>query len=165
MTGTAVEALRQYAEGIWGRATIPLQDVTHFMIVGSNCTLRRLKESLELDLAPFFPAKPLITASTNASIQCGLKGLCSQCLQWQVDPVTGKRTKAVFGCSWQDQPLEIIDLDNVAARLAQNRVQEHLTNLWLEHLLPRRTPARPAATESVVTVPATLEPEAYVVEF
>jgi len=57
-----------------------------------------------------------------------------ECLHWQIDPTTGERTKAVFGCSWQDQPLDIIDLDNVEARLGQNRVQEHLTNLWIEYL-------------------------------
>ncbi|KPK52372.1 MAG: hypothetical protein AMS22_09235, partial [Thiotrichales bacterium SG8_50] len=51
------------------------------------------------------------------------------------DPHTGQRTKAVFSCSWQDQPLDIVDLDNLDERLAQNKVQEHLTNLWLDHLL------------------------------
>jgi hypothetical protein len=67
-------------------------------------------------------------------VQCGLKGVCAHCLHWQIDPATGKRTKAVFGCSWQDQPVDIIDLDNVEERLQQNRLQEHLTNLWVEHL-------------------------------
>jgi hypothetical protein len=66
-----------------------------------------------------------------------LKGVCSQCLQWQIDPHTGQRTKAVFGCSWQDEPLDIVDLDNLDERLSQNRVQEHLTNRWLEYLLSR----------------------------
>jgi hypothetical protein len=55
-----------------------------------------------------------------------------------VDPHTGSRTKAVFGCSWQDQPLDIVDLDNLDARLGQNRLQEHLTNLWLDHLLAQK---------------------------
>jgi hypothetical protein len=165
MTGSAVEALRCYAEGKWGRPAIPLQDVTHFMIVGSNCTVRRFKEASELELAPFFPARPQMTASTNAPIQCGLKGLCSQCLQWQLDPATGKRSKAVFGCSWQDQPLEVIDLDNAVARLGQNRVQEHLTNLWLEHLLPRRTTIRGMAGDGASpALDMREEPERYVVE-
>jgi NADPH-dependent glutamate synthase beta subunit-like oxidoreductase/NAD(P)H-flavin reductase len=164
MTGSAVEALRRYAEGKWGPPAIALQDVTYCMIVGSNCTVRRFKEASERDLAPFFPTRPLMTASSNAPIQCGLKGLCSQCLQWQIDPVTGKRTKAVFGCSWQDQPLEMIDLDNVDARLGQSRVQEHLTNLWLEHLLPRPLTTRETAVEVTSPVPFPQEVERYVVE-
>jgi len=164
MTGDAIEALRGYAEGRWGRPAVLLQDVAHCLIVGPNRTVRRFKEASELELAPFFSIRPRMTASTNAPIQCGLKGLCSQCLQWQVDPVTGERSKAVFGCSWQDQPLEVIDLDNVDARLGQSRVQEHLTNLWLEHLVPRRATMRGTVAEGVSSGLFTLEVEPYVVE-
>jgi len=63
-----------------------------------------------------------------------LKGICAQCLQWQIDPATGQRTKAVFACSWQDQPLDIVDIDNLEERLSQNRLQEQLSNLWLDYL-------------------------------
>jgi hypothetical protein len=58
-----------------------------------------------------------------------LKGVCAQCLQWQIDPETGERTKAVFACSWQDQPLEIIDLDHLASRERQNSCQKILNRL------------------------------------
>jgi hypothetical protein len=36
-------------------------------------------------------------------------------------------------CS-SSSPLDIVDLVNLDDRLAQNRLQEHLTNLWLDHL-------------------------------
>jgi len=68
-------------------------------------------------------------------MQCMLKGVCAQCLQWQIDPSTGKRTKAVYACSWQSQPMEIVDLGNLDERLQQNQLQEKLSNLWLEHIL------------------------------
>jgi hypothetical protein len=64
-----------------------------------------------------------------------LKGVCAQCLQWQIDPETGERTKAVFACSWQDQPLEIIDIDHIDARQLQNRLSNQLTNLWIDYVL------------------------------
>jgi NADPH-dependent glutamate synthase beta subunit-like oxidoreductase/NAD(P)H-flavin reductase len=134
VTGAVVEVLRQYAAGALGLPALPLDDVQQVMIQASSCTVRAFKQAREHELAPFLRKKPPITASVNTPIQCGLKGVCAQCLHWQVDPNTGERTKAVFGCSWQDQPLDIIDLDNVDARLGQNRVQEHLTNLWIEHL-------------------------------
>ena len=67
-------------------------------------------------------------------MQCMLKGVCAQCLQWQIDPETKQRTKAVFACSWPDQPLELIDFDNVDERQIQNKLQEQLSQLWVEHL-------------------------------
>lgn len=74
------------------------------------------------------------SAAVYAPMQCMLKGVCAQCLQWQVDPVTQKRTKAVYACSWQHQPLNIIDIDNIHDRLIQNKTQEILSNLWLDYL-------------------------------
>ena len=74
------------------------------------------------------------TAAVFGPMQCMLKGVCAQCLQWQIDPATGKRTKAVYACSWQNQPIEIIDIDSLSERLAQNQCQEHLGRLWLDHI-------------------------------
>ena len=68
-------------------------------------------------------------------MQCMLKGVCAQCLVWQHDPQTGKRTKAVFTCSWQEQPLEMSDLDNLDERLSQNHtpgnVNEFMVGLFI----------------------------------
>jgi NADPH-dependent glutamate synthase beta subunit-like oxidoreductase/NAD(P)H-flavin reductase len=75
------------------------------------------------------------TAAVFGPMQCMLKGVCAQCLQWQIDPQTGKRTKAVYACSWQNQPLEIIDLENINERLKQNSCQETLSKIWLSHVL------------------------------
>ena len=67
-------------------------------------------------------------------MQCMLKGVCAQCLQWQIDPKTGSRTKAVYACSWQDQPLEIIALDHLSERenINDNEVSK-LNDFWLQH--------------------------------
>ena len=70
-------------------------------------------------------------------MQCMLKGVCAQCLQWQIDPQTGSRTRAVFSCAHQDQPLAWIDVDNLAARQTQNRLSDHLAALWVQDLLAR----------------------------
>jgi hypothetical protein len=64
-----------------------------------------------------------------------LKGVCAQCLNWQIDPNTGQRTRAVFSCAQQDQPLAWIDLDNLAARQRQNSVADTVSALWLDHVL------------------------------
>jgi len=59
-----------------------------------------------------------------------MKEVCGQCLQPHVDPHTGKRSY-VFSCFNQDQPLDYVDFDALAARLRQNGVQEKLTAKWI----------------------------------
>ncbi len=81
-----------------------------------------------------FAASAEFKASVYGPMQCMLKGVCAQCLQWQIDPLTGKRTKAVYACSWHNQPLEIIDISNIDERLKQNAMQETLSELWLDLL-------------------------------
>jgi NADPH-dependent glutamate synthase beta subunit-like oxidoreductase/NAD(P)H-flavin reductase len=142
VTAPVVEALAQYAAGKLGDIPIRLDEVTRLQVAGSNRLVRLMRDARKNELAPYLTRKPATTASISTPMQCCLKGVCSQCLQWQLDPATGKRTKAVFSCSWQDQPLDIVDLDNLDERLSQNRVQEHLTNQWLDHLLTRHNIAR-----------------------
>ena len=94
-----------------------------------NSALLKFMQSIR---STHFSPDTKFSASVYGSMQCMLKGVCAQCLQWQIDPETGKRTKAVYACSWQHQPMEIIDIDNIHERLTQNRMQEILANLWFE---------------------------------
>lgn len=52
----------------------------------------------------------------DGPMQCLLKGICAQCLQWQVDPKTGERVKAVYSCSWTHQPAELVDAHHLVSR-------------------------------------------------
>jgi hypothetical protein len=69
-------------------------------------------------------------------MQCMMKEICAQCLQKHRDPKTGKET-VVFTCFDQDQPMDLLDWDNLRARLRSNSLQEKLGALWLERLLAR----------------------------
>ena len=160
ITSHVVDALRRYAAGELGPPAVALEDVQQVMIQATTCTIRALKRARDAELAPYMRHKPAFTASVNAPIQCGLKGVCAQCLHWQIDPVTGARTKAVFGCSWQDQPMDIVDFDNVDARLGQNHLMEHLTSLWLEHLEPTQAIRRNGWN----SFPASFEQDPYLAE-
>lgn len=73
-------------------------------------------------------------AAVYGPMQCMLKGVCAQCLQWQIDPVSGERTKAVYACSWQDQPIELIDLQHLQDRTLPVRLLERLNQLYLTEL-------------------------------
>lgn len=64
--------------------------------------------------------------SVFGPMQCMLKGVCAECWQWQIDPLTKERTKVVFACSWQDQPLEVIDLNHLESRQESNQLLDRL---------------------------------------
>ena len=75
-----------------------------------------------------------------------MKEVCAQCLQPQIDPVTGERT-VVFSCFNQDQALDRVDFPALHERLGQNGVQEKLTAQWIDRAL-RQLGLREAAAGS-----------------
>lgn len=111
-----------------------LADVDRVYVIGDTDLLRRFQSARKTRLREHLIKDPKVLGSVYGNMQCMLKGVCAQCLQWQIDPETGQRTKAVFACSWQDQPLEIIDIDHIDARQLQNRLHEHISSLWVDHL-------------------------------
>ncbi|MGH8671392.1 MAG: FAD-dependent oxidoreductase [Burkholderiales bacterium] len=141
VTGNPLEALIRYAEGglqdTNPGATIKLHEVDRILVFGSTALLRAFQDGLKGDLKRCFKNDVQAIGGVGSPMQCMLKGVCAQCLQWQIDPDTGHRTRAVFSCATQDQPLAWIDVDNLAARVKQNALTERLTNLWLDHLLAR----------------------------
>ena len=141
-TGDVRDALKAYANGKLGGG-FKLEDMDRLYFMGGGCLVQRLRDLKNNELKERFATKnPPATGSVYGPMQCMLKGVCSQCLQWQLDPKTGLRSKAVFACSWQDQPLDMPDYDSLQERLAQNRLAEHLSNLWLEHLFATNKIAR-----------------------
>lgn len=113
---------------------IPFADIDRVFIIGDSNLLRRYQAARKTLHQNYFLKDPKVLGSVYGNMQCMLKGVCAQCLQWQIDPETGQRTKAVFACSWQDQPLEIIDIDHIDDRLSQNQVMEQLNKLWINYL-------------------------------
>jgi hypothetical protein len=63
-----------------------------------------------------------------------MKEICARCLQPLRDPASGK-TKFVFACSDPNLPLELVDLEALEERLAQNGVHEKLTAQWVARCL------------------------------
>ncbi len=114
---------------------LPLSSVNRLMVMGSTGLLRGFQTALRGGLAELFPEDIEAVATVGSPMQCMLKGVCAQCLQWQIDPETGERTRAVFTCAGQDQPLAWVDLDNLAARQGQNRLLERISSQWLDYVL------------------------------
>ena len=141
MSGDFIDIVCRYAEGELEpqgqEPAVRLTDIHRILAIGSERLLRMVQQELHGRLKDHFNTKVQAIGSVGSPMQCMLQGVCAQCLQWQIDPTTGKRVRAVFSCAGQDQPLDWIDLDNLDARLGQNRLPEHLTNLWLDYLFVR----------------------------
>lgn len=68
-------------------------------------------------------------AICDGPMMCMLKGICGQCIQWQLDE-EGKPLKAVFNCSWQVQPIELIDVEHYSLRKEVDTVENTLYKKW-----------------------------------
>jgi NADPH-dependent glutamate synthase beta subunit-like oxidoreductase/NAD(P)H-flavin reductase len=132
--GNIVEAMVAYGSGALGKAPISLAETERLIAIGSDRMMAAVARARHGVLAPYLPAQHLGIGSINSPMQCMMKEVCAQCLQRHIDPLTGKEKEIVFSCYNQDQKLDEMDWENLAARLRQNTVSEKLTNLWLERL-------------------------------
>jgi len=137
--GNIVEAMTAYATGRLGDVGIPLQDVERVIVIGSDRMMAAVGRARKTVLAPHLSPSHTAIASINSPMQCMMKEVCAQCLQKHHDPVTGKE-EIVFSCFNQDQKIDEMDWENLAARLRQNTVSEKLTNLWLDRLFAMEDP-------------------------
>ncbi len=133
-TGDLCDVFTQFALGDFSNLPFTLSDIDRVTLITDTCTLKKFRELKYGTLSHYFKAGSKVFAGVYSAMQCMLKGVCSQCLQWQVDPITGKRSKAVYACSWQHQPIEMIDIDNIDDRLSQNMMQDTVNNHWLDYL-------------------------------
>jgi NADPH-dependent glutamate synthase beta subunit-like oxidoreductase/NAD(P)H-flavin reductase len=137
VVGNIVQAMQRYAAGELGVVPYPLRDVHRLICIGSDRMMDAVRAARHGALRDVLPPDHVAIGSINAPMQCMLKEVCSQCLQRQVDPVTGKET-LVFSCFNQDQLLDSVDFRFLHERLRQNSAAEKLTSLWLDHLFEQR---------------------------
>jgi NAD(P)H-flavin reductase len=135
--GNIVQAMDRYARGEFGDPPISLQEIDRLICIGSDKMMDAVRRARHSVLEDVLRPDHFAIGSINSPMQCMLKEVCSQCLQRQVDPVTGKES-LVFSCFNQDQKLECVDFDFLHQRLRQNSAAEKLTSLWLDHLFEQR---------------------------
>jgi len=138
--GNIVEAMTAWAEGRLGEPPIRLSEVDRLIAIGSDRMMAAVARARHGVLARYLKPDHVGIGSINSPMQCMMKEVCAQCLQRHVDPTTGAEREIVFSCFNQDQKLDEMDWDNLAARLRQNTVSEKLTNAWLERLFAREDP-------------------------
>jgi NADPH-dependent glutamate synthase beta subunit-like oxidoreductase/NAD(P)H-flavin reductase len=137
VVGNIVQAMERYARGTLGDTPLKLQAVDRLICIGSDRMMDAVRAARHTGLRDILPDGHIAIGSINSPMQCMLKEVCSQCLQRQVDPVTG-RESLVFSCFNQDQALDCVDFNFLHERLRQNSAAEKLTSLWLDHLFEQR---------------------------
>src|SRR5699024_1088661 len=100
-------------ENLNNDGVVDLSSIDRMLALGSTGLLKGLQKELSPDgrLIDIFKPDVQVMGTVGSPMQCMMKGVCGQCLQWQIDPVTKQRTKAVFTCAGQDQNVKEIDLD------------------------------------------------------
>ncbi len=144
--GNIIEAMIAYGSGDLGETTLPLDQVDHMIVIGSDRMMAAVKEARHGVLQPFLKPDNTAIASINSPMQCMMKGVCAQCMCRHVDPDSGEEY-FVYSCNNQDQDLDAVDFEHLNARLRQNSVQEKLSRLWLDYLLSRPAVAGSLAGE------------------
>ena len=134
--GNIVQAMAAYASGALGNQPIAFAVADRVMAIGSDRMMAAVAAARQTVLKPYLKPTHRAFASINSPMQCMMKEICAQCLQPHRDPVSGQESY-VFSCFNQDQPLDAVDFDALAARLAQNGVQEKLTARWIAHCRER----------------------------
>jgi NAD(P)H-flavin reductase len=132
--GNILKAMEAYGKGDLGETSIPLQDVDHLIVIGSDRMMSAVKEARHGTLKPYLKNTHEAVGSINSPMQCMMKGICAQCMCKHIDPETGEEY-FVYSCNNQDQDLDRVDFAHLNARLRQNTVQEKLSNQWLDYLL------------------------------
>jgi NADPH-dependent glutamate synthase beta subunit-like oxidoreductase/NAD(P)H-flavin reductase len=134
--GNIVQAMAAYGSGALGDQAVPLNDAEHLIVIGSDRMMQAVGAARYGVLAPYLKQGHTAIGSINSPMQCMMKEVCAQCLQPQIDPVTGART-VVFSCFNQDQALDRVDFPALHERLGQNGTQEKLTAQWIDRALRR----------------------------
>ena len=132
--GNIVQAMAAYGAGRLGTPEIPLSDVDHMIVIGSDRMMQAVGAARHGVLSTTLRPDHTAIGSINSPMQCMMKEVCAQCLQPHVDQQTGERT-VIFSCFNQDQTLDRVDFPALHERLGQNTTQEKLTAQWVDRAL------------------------------
>ncbi len=128
-SGNIVDAMHAYAKGELGGREVELDQIDRIIAIGSDGMMNAVARARHGVLASYLKSSHRAIGSINSPMQCMMKEVCAQCLQRQVDPLTGEE-RMVYTCFDQDQPLDRVDFAHLRQRLRQSSVQEKLTDLW-----------------------------------
>ncbi|KJV68707.1 FAD-dependent oxidoreductase [Candidatus Neoehrlichia procyonis] len=113
---------------------IQLNTINRAIIIGSHHMMKAVSHAINNVLKPLFHPNINIITSINSPMQCMMKGICAQCLQKHINPLT-KEEFFVYSCINQDQKANYVDFEFLDERLKQNSLQEKCTSKWIDYCL------------------------------
>ena len=124
--GNVIDCIHQYNDA--HKASLKLYDVEHMIVIGSSAMMSAVAYARHNELKAMFRNDHIAIGSINSPMQCMSKEICGQCIQRHINPKTNQEYY-VYSCSNQDQLLDEVDFNHLQCRLAQNSLQEKITNL------------------------------------
>jgi NADPH-dependent glutamate synthase beta subunit-like oxidoreductase len=114
---------------------IRLDEYDTIIIDTGSAVMSFIKDFISRHSPSFFDMKRVIGV-INSPMQCMMKEVCADCLQKQMDLVTGKET-FVYSCVNQNQELRLVDLNNYEERLKFDSAAQRLNENYLDLLLSK----------------------------
>lgn len=112
---------------------VKLDEYDTVIIDTGSMIISFMKDFINDNNPELFNSKKVIGV-INSPMQCMMQEICADCLQKQVDPVTGKE-EFVYSCVNQNQELKLVDLNNYEARLKFDSAAQKLNENYLDMLL------------------------------
>ncbi|MCU7611464.1 FAD-dependent oxidoreductase [Anaplasma capra] len=131
--GNIIDAILAY-HGSYNDDTVNLRSINRIVMAGSSGMMAAVSRAVAGKLRSCFDSDIKVIASINSPMQCMMGGICGQCIQRHVDPLTGEES-FVYSCVNQDQCTKLVDFAFLQNRLMQNSVLEKCTSLWVDHCL------------------------------
>lgn len=129
-----IEAIEIYGNKITRNNDIKLSDIDRMIVIGSDKMMAAVAYARHNKLKYLFKESHIAIGSINSPMQCMMKGICAQCLQEHIHPIT-KEKSYIYSCYKQDQDLDCVNFSNLSTRLMQNSLQEKIAKQWIYNVL------------------------------
>ena len=128
--GSVIDSLKNY---FLTTHHLPLTTkIDRIFTIGNDRLMHEVAKLRHEKTIPAFAEAKHAIASLNSSMQCMLKGVCSQCLQKRVNEKG--EVEFFYSCADQDQDMDRFDFINLHNRCEQNSLSEKMTRFWISDL-------------------------------
>lgn len=117
--GNVIEALGRCA------AENDFKSIDRIFAIGSDAMMSAIDQALNHQLKSYFKPEVTAIASLNSSMQCMLKGVCSQCVTRLKKP--DGTYEYFYACAAQDQAMDEVDFQYLNSRTRQNSLEEKVS--------------------------------------